>query len=114
LDADDMRTIFVGLLPLLPHYVDPEGAAGFTASFDIRLRGDPNARGRFEFDAGRLTVRQGDAGKVDCRVSADPATFVLILYGRSNLLRPVLTGRVFASGRKPWLGLTLPGRFRRP
>src|SRR5262245_7704752 len=74
LDADDMRTIFVGLLPLLPHYVDADGAADLTAAFDVRLRADPNARARFEFDGGRLSVRQGDAGRVDCRVSSDPAT----------------------------------------
>jgi len=114
LDADDMRTIFVGLLPVLPHYVDRDGAVGFAASFDVRLRGDPTSRARFEFDTGHLTVRQCGGGRVDCRVSAEPATFVLILYGRSGLLRPVLTGRVVASGRKPWLGLTLPRRFRRP
>jgi hypothetical protein len=94
--------------------VDPDGTAGFTASFDVRLRGDPNARALFDFDAGRLNIRQCDGGRVGCRVSADPATFVLILYGRSGLLRPVVTGRVLASGRKPWLGLTLPRRFRRP
>src|SRR5215471_1191947 len=108
LDADDMRTIFVGLLPVLPHYVDRDGAVGFAASFDVRLRGDPTSRARFEFDTGHLTVRQCDGRRVDCRVSAEPATFVLILYGRSGQMRPVLTGRVVASGRKPWLGLTLP------
>ena len=56
----DKHTIFLGLLPVLP-YVDPQRAAGLTATFDVRLR-----------------------------------------------------GKISTSGRRPWLGLRLPGLFRRP
>jgi hypothetical protein len=114
LNQDDMRTLFLGLAPLLPHYVDPAGAAGLTARFDIRLRGDPGARADFVFEQGQLTAREHEEARADCRISADPAAFVLIVYGRSGVLAPALEGKVFASGRKPWLGLTLPRRFRRP
>ena len=55
-----MRTIFLGLPPLLPHYVDQQGAAGLTATFDVRLRGDPNARAGFVFEAATsLSIRAG-------------------------------------------------------
>ena len=57
LDPEDMRTIFLGLLPVLPHYVDQRRAAGRTATFDVRLRGDPAARAIFAFDRGRLTIQ---------------------------------------------------------
>jgi len=114
LDPGDMRTTFLGLLPVLPHYVDPEGADGLTATFDIRLRGDPDARATLAFTDGRLSVPESSPDRVDCRISSDPAAFVLITYGRTGLLRPVLAGRILATGRRPWLGLTLPRRFRRP
>jgi uncharacterized protein (TIGR03083 family) len=114
LDPQDMRTIFVGLLPVLPHYADRRRAARCTASFDVRLRGDPDARAVFAFDRGRLAVQPPAGQRVDCRVSADPAAFLLVTYGRSGPLVPALRGRITAGGRKPWLGLRLPRLFRRP
>jgi uncharacterized protein (TIGR03083 family) len=114
LDPHDMRTIFLGLLPVLPHYVDPQRATGLTATFDIRLRGDPAAHAIFAFDHGRLAIQPPEGQRADCRISADPAAYLLVTYGRSGPLAPALTGRIFASGRKPWLGLRLPQLFRNP
>jgi hypothetical protein len=114
LDPEDMRTIFLGLLPVLPHYVDQRRAAGRTATFDVRLRGDPAARAIFASDRGRLTIQPPDGQRVDCRISADPAAHLLVTYGRSGLLGPALRGKITASGRKPWLGLRLPRLFRQP
>jgi uncharacterized protein (TIGR03083 family) len=114
LDPDDMRTIFLGLLPVLPHYVVRDDADARSASFDVRLRGDPDARATFGFDGGTLRVSPSEPERVDCRISADPAAFLLVTYGRTGLLKPVLSGRILASGRKPWLGLSMPRRFRRP
>jgi uncharacterized protein (TIGR03083 family) len=114
MEPDDMRTIFRGLLPVLPHYVDPGISPSFTATFDVRLRGGAGAQAAFVFDHGELDVRPSGAQRADCRVSADPAAFILIMYGRSGPLAPALRGRVVATGRKPWLGLSLPRRFRRP
>lgn len=112
LDPDDMRTIFLGLLPVLPHYVVDADAPA--ATFDVRLRGDPDARATFVFDGGELRVSTSAPERVDCRISADPAAFLLVTYGRTGLLKPVLSGRLLAGGRKPWLGLGLPRRFRKP
>jgi uncharacterized protein (TIGR03083 family) len=114
LDGADMCTIFLGLLPLLPHYVDPQRARGVTASFDIRLRHDPPARAILMFDDGHLTTRRSSARRPDCRISADPATYVLVTYGRARPLTAALTGKVVATGRKPWLGLKLASLFRKP
>jgi hypothetical protein len=114
LDPRDARTIFLGLLPVLPHYVDPRRAARCTATFDIRLRGDPAAHATFAFHHGRLTIGPPDGQPVDCRISADPAAQLLVTYGRSGPLRPALRGRITAGGRKPWLGLRLPRLFRKP
>ncbi|MGN6175511.1 MAG: maleylpyruvate isomerase family mycothiol-dependent enzyme [Streptosporangiaceae bacterium] len=114
LDPQDMRTIFVGLLPVLPHYVDPRRAAGCTATFDVRLRGDPPARAVLVFTRGQLTVQAHIGQRAHCRISADPATYLLVTYGRSGPLIPALTGRITASGGKPWLALRLPRMFRKP
>ena len=114
LDPGDMRTIFLGLLPVLPHYVEPRRAAGVTATFDVRLRGDPGARAAFAFDRGHLTIQPPDGQRVDCRVSADPAAYVLVTYARSGPLAQALRGRITATGRKPWLAPKLPRLFRNP
>jgi hypothetical protein len=46
--------------------------------------------------------------------AADPWSFLLVLYGRSGPLKPALTGRILAWGRRPWLAFTLPTLFRKP
>jgi hypothetical protein len=114
LDPEDMRAIFLGLLPVLPYYVDPRRAAGRTATFDVRLRGDPAAGAVFAFDRGRLAIQPPGGQRVDCRISADPAAHLLVTYGRSGPLGPALRGKITAGGRKPWLGLRLPRLFRQP
>jgi len=114
LDPRDMRTIFTGLLPVLPHYVDPQRAAGCTATFDLRLRGDPPTGAVLSFTGGRLTVQAPAGQHAHCRISADPGTYLLITYGRSGPLIPALTGKITASGRQPWLGVKLPQMFRNP
>ena len=77
-------------------------------------RGDPVARATYAFAGGRLSVPASPPERVDCRISSDPAAFLLITYGRTGLLRPVLSGRILVAGRRPWLGLSLPRPFRRP
>lgn len=51
---------------------------------------------------GRLTVEPVAAGPVDLRIWNDPAALMLVLWGRSGRLRPLLTGRVRIWGRRPW------------
>jgi uncharacterized protein (TIGR03083 family) len=56
-----------------------------------------------------LVVRGRDAfigvpGRdIDVRVSADPVTLNLMLFGRVSRIRAVLTGKVVVGGRRPWL-----------
>jgi hypothetical protein len=46
----------------------------------------------------------GDVDRVDCHVSADPVALLLIAYGRRSQWVPILTGKLIAWGRQPWLG----------
>jgi hypothetical protein len=52
---------------------------------------------------GALTVTRED-GPVDCHVSADPVALLLVAYGRRSQWGPIVTGKLVAWGRKPWLG----------
>ena len=66
------------------------------------------------FDDGTVHVASGPAESVDCHVSADPAAFLLLMYGRQGPLRPALTGKVIAWGRKPWLAFRMQSLVQQP
>lgn len=106
--------VFSGALPVLPYFVNRAAAAGVRASFDVRLRGKDGPQVQLAFDDGTLHVSPGAAGSVDCHVSADPAAFLLVMYARQGPLRPALTGKVVAWGRKPWLAFRMPSLLQRP
>jgi uncharacterized protein (TIGR03083 family) len=98
-------------LSIAPHFLAP-GAAGFTGTYDVRLRGD--GRHVLAFDNGALRVDPADAPRADCRLSADPATFLLASYGRVPVWRTAVTGAVMAMGRKPWLAFRFKSLLRSP
>jgi len=106
--------VFSGLLPVFPYFVNRAAAAGVRASFDIRLRGTDAPRAQMVFDDGTLHVASGATNSVDCHVSADPSAFLLVMYGRQGPLRPALTGKIVAWGRKPWLAFRMPSLLQRP
>jgi uncharacterized protein (TIGR03083 family) len=99
-----------GLIPVMVHFVDAEAAAGLNAGFEIRLRG--GARTYWYFDDGRLTVEDSQLRPVDCRISAEPVTFMLMSYNRIGPTVPVLSGKVAIWGRRPWLAARLGGVFK--
>jgi putative sterol carrier protein len=50
-----------------------------------------------------LVSAEEPGGPTDVRVSFDPATLNLMLFGRISRVRAVLTGKVAVRGRRPWL-----------
>ncbi len=110
------RTVVDAALPVLPHYLKQDRVVGRRMRFEIRLRGAERWAAHLVIDDGRVTVAKGPASgaKVDCYVSADPWTFIRVMYGRSGLGTPLAAGKIFAWGRRPWLALRLPGYFRAP
>jgi uncharacterized protein (TIGR03083 family) len=105
IDTDDARVSVRGLFPLLPQYVNEEAARGIRITYELSLRGGPPAY--LTFANGKLSVDQAPPGRVDCKLSVDPATYLLVGYGRIGQWGPALRGKVVAYGRKPWLGLKL-------
>ncbi len=112
--ADRAKTVLVGLLPLMPHYVDAERAAQVRACYDVRIRGGDRPRTFLLFEAGRLSVESPSSRAVDCHIWADPVAFLLVAYGRTGPWSPALRGRILAAGRKPWLAFLLPQLLRKP
>lgn len=104
--------VVLGLLPSLPHFVRRDVAADLSACYEMRLRD----AGRFflVFERGRLSVEEPSGRAVDCHLSLDPASYLLIGYGRKAQWGPALTGKLIAWGRKPWLALKLSKLFENP
>ena len=106
--------IIEGISPILPGWVRPERIRGFNATFEIRLRGEAThiwvfRDGRVDINPPTVEVRTFDA-----HISGDPASVLLVFYGRETQWKQIATGRMLAWGRKPWLALTLTSRFHSP
>jgi hypothetical protein len=113
---DDAGTVLDAVLPVAGAFVDRDAARGFDATYEIRLRGGATYELAFAPDA-TLTVTQRDGpGRVaaDCRLWADPTTFLLASYGRVSPWRAGVTGGIVAYGRKPWLAFRFDRLLRNP
>jgi len=102
----DALLVIAGVLVMLPDYVDRRRTAGLNVAYELRFLGV--LRYRLQIDDGTATVT-GAGGPVDCWISADPATFLLLGYGRISRRSQIARGRILAGGRKPWLA----GAFER-
>ena len=93
-------------------FVDADAAAGLRATFELRVRA---SRSWFvEFDDGAMSFSNSPTGRVDCHISADPVTFLLVAFGRIGPIRPALTGRLFVWGRKPHLAFKFTRLLKSP
>jgi hypothetical protein len=101
----------VGLLPILPAFVNEEATRGLKAAFELRLRGGP--RVYITLVDGSLTI-DATPTRVDCHVSADPVDYLLIGFGRRSQWPAIARGKVTAWGRKPWLALKFAKLFHSP
>jgi putative sterol carrier protein len=68
----------------------------------------------YVFDGGTLRIEEPTDAPVDTHISADPPTLLLMGYGRIGPVKPALTGKLFAWGRKPWLGMKMATLIRNP
>jgi len=112
IDRHDAALVIDAVQPILPGWVDPGGAKGLSATFDLRIRGA--GAYTWTFEDGRLEVRPGSPLKADCRISADAPAFLLVMYRRQSQWRPIFRGRLAAWGRRPWLALNLADKFYKP
>jgi len=104
--------LFPSLDALGSSMVDQQAAAGVRACFEVRLRGGGGAT--LCFDDGDLSVTRSVPGRVDCHLSVDPATFLLVSWARLSQGPAIAKGQLLAWGRRPWLGLRLRSLLRNP
>jgi hypothetical protein len=105
--------LFVGAIaPALPLFVNTARIAGLNASYELRLRGGPAFVLRV--DSGTARVERPSEKPVDVHVSADPVAAFLLLYGRVSQWPLMAQGKIFAWGRKPWLGLKFTSLMLKP
>jgi Mycothiol maleylpyruvate isomerase N-terminal domain len=109
--AADGRTVLRAAVVLAPLYVDPEATRGVSVTFRIAVRGGPAFRIRF--DDGTATV-EAAAGQADATIRADPVSLALVSYGRVSKWRALATGKLFATGRRPWAALDFDRYFLPP
>lgn len=102
---DEAAITLDGLLPLLPFVVDEERARTVEMRCELRVRGGDRAL--LVLEGGRLRVERPSAAPVDCRMSVDPAAFLLLAYRRIGMLGPIVRGRIVAWGRRPWRAASL-------
>ncbi len=104
--------LFPALAGLGGQMVRPE-ARDFKACFDVRLRGG-GGRVFCCFEGGDLAVEPASRRPVDCHVSADPAAFLLVAWGRKSQWPAIARGQLLAWGRRPWLGPKLRAVLKNP
>lgn len=111
--ADDAEMVLYGMEFILPGWVHPGRGRRHTAAYDIRVRGDAH-RHAWAFRDGELDCHAAPGTPFDCHLSASPAPLLMVMYRRESPWRAALTGQATAWGRRPWLALSLPGRFHPP
>jgi len=99
-----------GVLPATVLMADPAAARAARGTYHLRLRGGDDWTIRIDGD-GTVTVHGGQPLRADLHFSADPVAFLLNSYGHLGRARAVLTGRVVAWGRRPWLAARFDRTF---
>jgi uncharacterized protein (TIGR03083 family) len=113
ISAEHAKLILGTVCPQMSPLVVRPGAGGRApVTYEVRLRGNGP---RYVIRVANGTAEVRAAGeRVDCVISADPVTYLLVVYGRMPLGRALLRGGMLAWGRRPWLGLRFKGLFFNP
>ncbi len=112
ISADEARLVLTGISSLLPGQFDADAAQDTRATIDMRIRGGPQFA--IWVHDGCLEVSSQPTERVDCHISADPVTFLLVSVGRRSQFSGVLRGQLAAWGRRPWLAMQLPRLLQTP
>ncbi len=92
-----------GLFPMSTHFVDPAVARRCQGTVHIQLRGGDDWAVHIQGD-GAAVVRENPTG-ADFHNHADPVALLMVSLGRLNPVKPLLAGKLFGWGPKPWIGM---------
>jgi len=62
-------------------------------------------------DAGTVRTAPAEGQEVDCVISLNACSALMIGYARESVAHALITGGTSAFGRRPWLGLRMRGLF---
>lgn len=109
IDPAHARMIIRGYKPLLPVLVNPETAAGHTASYAVDLGEEAAFIARFT--DGELRINEPDGRQVDSVVSAEPVAYLLVMTGRLTTSAAIALGLLHGRGSQPSLAYRYPDLF---
>jgi uncharacterized protein (TIGR03083 family) len=110
LRRDQALAITRGLLPSLPYAaLNREVAQHAAGTYHVRLRGGDDWTIRV--NDGVAAIEPVRPEGADLHLSADPVAYLLVGYGRMPRWKALLSGRMIAWGRKPWLAVRLGQLF---
>jgi putative sterol carrier protein len=114
IDRADALRVITGIMAIASDYLDQHAAAGLHVTYELRF--GPSDRYRFRVDGTTAVVSpaSGTHGRPDCVITADPAAFLLVGYGRVGQWSQILRGKLRAGGRRPWLALRFSSLLIRP
>lgn len=104
-----MVPFLVGMMPVLAR---ESAVAGVHLRYEVRLRG--SVRFTALIADGTVTVDDPAARPIDCVISAEPVAFFLLAMGLRPQWPMIVTGKIRAWGRRPWLGPRFVGFFAFP
>ncbi|MFF9499961.1 maleylpyruvate isomerase family mycothiol-dependent enzyme [Streptomyces sp. NPDC014656] len=104
--AEASLAIGQAMVTMMPLALDAEKAKGVRIAFDLALKGGPRLAVVVEDGAAAVT-RDAPPRSYDCRITAAPAAFLLVSFGRMPVWKAIALGRMRAGGRRPWLATRL-------
>lgn len=90
------RLVIASVGPFLAFAVDREAAASVEGEYELSVDGGPRFFALCRF--GGLTIGSAPNGTVDCRLSGDPVTWVLALWGRVPWNELLASGKITVDG----------------
>jgi uncharacterized protein (TIGR03083 family) len=98
ISPEDARLVIPAVLTVAPNYLR-RSRTHERVSFELRIRGGERYRMAVRDGAAVVTAAGEPA---DCTITADPVEFLLLGYGRTSQVSPLLRGKIRPGGRKPW------------
>lgn len=110
----DALRVIPGIMAVAGDYLDRDAASSLHVSYELRFGPADNYRFVVDGPTATASPAEGTHGPPDCVITADPAAFLLVGYGRVGQWSQILRGKLRAGGRRPWLAPRFSSLLTRP
>lgn len=105
--------LFSTMVPLMLTELGRATTVSYRVSWRGALAASPDVM--VSFADSTVAVRPAARGeRADCRVWAEPVSFLHVMYGRRSIWQAAFTGKVLVGGRRPLAATRLPRYVSRP